>query len=358
MADELARWRLQTDRAIAAALDSQSAAGAPLGPLADDLLAPLRTVSVGGKRVRALLLLASHAAHGGTRDDAAISVAAAIELFQTGALVHDDVLDGSDTRRGNPSTHRQVEALHSAAGWHGDSTAFGEAGAVLAGDLALMSCQRALGGAVTSLPPATARLVSQLFTDMADLVTLGQYADMRAAAAPLDALAEQELEIRTVMRAKTASYTAEFPLALGTAIAGAASDSVDAMRQVGLALGHAFQLRDDLLGLTGSAARTGKPSGDDVREGKRTLVMWRAWQRADAAGRTVIADALGDRGASDGAVAQVLDVVHATDAIAWSEAEIASSASRARALLAEQRLTTAGAALLEQLITLAVDRTA
>lgn len=358
MEDQLALWKAQTDGAISAAMDAQSIAADALGALAQELLDPLRQIAGGGKRLRALLLMASHLAHDGTRTRAAVSVAAALELFQTAALVHDDVLDGSDTRRGKPSTHRRVESLHREQQWHGDAAAFGEAGAVLAGDLALMCCQRALIDALTELPEQTATTVSQLFLDMSDIVTLGQYADMRAAAAPLSALGEQETEIRTVMRSKTASYTAEFPLALGAAIAGAGTAGIDTMRQAGLSLGHAFQLRDDLLGLTGSPEQTGKPAGDDIREGKRTLVMWRAWRGTDDAGRSVIERTLGERTASDGAVRRVLDVVHATDALTWSEAEIAHSAQRARALLKEQRPSAQGTAALDALITMAVDRVA
>ncbi|MFW7415287.1 polyprenyl synthetase family protein [Demequina sp. SO4-18] len=358
MTDQFDRWVEDTDRAIASALEAQSRAGAVLGAVSGELLEPLHDISSGGKRVRALLLLAAHDAFGGTQDRSATSVAAALELFQTAALVHDDVLDGSDTRRGRPSTHRRVESLHREQGWHGDSAEYGEAGAVLGGDLALMCCQRALSDAVLDRPRAVAQTVSRLFLDMADIVTLGQYADMRAAAAPIAGLGDQEQEIRSVMRAKTASYTAEFPLGLGAALAGADPEGVDAMRRAGLSLGHAFQLRDDLLGLTGSSAATGKPTGDDVREGKRTLVMWRAWRGTDDQGRIVIGDALGVRNASDQAVARVLDVVHSTDAIAWSEEEIARAADEARRSLSEQQLTPRGLAALESLITRAVDRVA
>lgn len=358
MSTQITRWRTDTDVAIRAALAAQSQAGSVLGPLSDELLGPLHEVAAGGKRLRALLLLAAHQAHGGDHPAAATSVAAAIELFQTAALVHDDVLDGSDTRRGKPAVHRRVQALHESAGWHGDSEAFGEAGAVLAGDLALMCCQRALGDATTALAPSSAHTVSALFTDMADIVTLGQYADMRAAAAPLSDLGDQEHAIRTIMRTKTASYTAEFPLALGAAIADAPAANVQAMREAGLALGHAFQLRDDLLGLIGSPQATGKPAGDDVREGKRTLVLWRAWRGTDDAGRAAILATLGDRDASDAAVSRVLDVVQATDAVAWSEAEIEQSARRARSAFSAQRLDADGAVALEELVTLAVDRAA
>ncbi len=355
---QLASWKSDTDRAIFAALTAQSQAGTALGPVAQELLAPLHEVAAGGKRLRALLLLASNMAHRGAQHEAATHIAAAVELFQTAALVHDDVLDGSDTRRGRPATHRQVEALHEAQGWHGSAANYGEAGAVLAGDLALMCCQRALGEATVGLEPAVARTVTQLFADMADIVTLGQYADMRAAAAPLASLGEQEADIRTVMRTKTASYTAEFPLALGAALAGADEDRVTTMRQAGLSLGHAFQLRDDLLGLTGSPEATGKPAGDDVREGKRTLVMWRAWRGTDDAGRDVIRQTLGQREASDQAVARVLDIVRATDAIAWSEQEIERAAALARATFANLDLDPGGATALAELITLAVDRSA
>ena len=358
MTSPLDNWYSQIDHAITTTLDAQAHTTDALGEVAQELMGPVRESVAGGKRMRPLLLLASHAAHGESQQEAAAHVAAALELFQTAALIHDDVLDDSDTRRGVPALHRRVEQVHAEQGWHASSEDFGEAGAVLAGDLALMASQRALTAGLLHLEPEPARMVAQIFSDMADMVTLGQYADMRAAVQPLSELGNQEADIRAVMRAKTASYTAEAPLALGAALAGASAVVVDEMKRAGLALGHAFQLRDDLLGLVGTPATTGKPTDGDIREGKRTLALWRAWLGTDDAGRSVLSKVVGDRNAADAAVAEVLNVIHSTDAFAWAEAEIAESAAMARGILAELDLTVVGAAALEELVTLAVDRDA
>lgn len=351
-------WLQHIDQAIIATLDAQTHPTAELGAVALELLGPVRDSVAGGKRMRPLLLFASHAAHGGTEQTAVAHAAAALELFQTAALIHDDVLDASDTRRGQPALHRRVERIHAQQEWDSSSQDFGQAGAVLAGDLALMASQRALSESLLSLEGNRARTVATLFSDMADLVTLGQYADMRAAVQPLAALSNQEDDIRAVMRTKTASYTAEAPLALGAAIAGASAPVIDQMKQAGIALGHAFQLRDDVLGLVGTQATTGKPIGGDIREGKRTLVLWRAWMGADDSGRSTLAQTLGDRHAADAQVTEVLDVIQSTDALAWAEAEIAQYAATARQILAGLDLNRLGSSALEELVTAAVQRDA
>ncbi|WP_297081275.1 polyprenyl synthetase family protein [uncultured Demequina sp.] len=358
MTDSFATWKARTDERIAATLRATSDAVRPAGPSHVDLTAPLISHSRGGKRLRALLLLSSYVAHGGDDDDVAIEAAAALELFQTAALLHDDVLDDSDMRRGKPAAHRVIAGIHRNHGWSGDSDSYGAAGGILAGDLALMACQRSLVRATSRLTPGTASTVGELFSDMADLVTAGQYADMRAAAQPLDALADQEQEIVSVMRSKTASYTAEHPLGLGAALAGASAERVATMRDAGVELGIAFQVRDDLLGLTGSPAVTGKPAGDDVREGKRTLVLWRAWTTTDDHGRARIARALGNRTASDHDVADAVATITSTDAVAWCEAQVAERAAAARSGLASADLDARGAGLINALIDRAVARSA
>lgn len=355
MTEQLAQWRHETDAAITATLEAVSSTVAEAVPDAHEVLAPAMRYAAGGKRLRASLLLASHAAHGGTATTAAVSLAAAIELFQTSALLHDDVLDGSDTRRGGPAAHREIEALHRARGWHGDAASFGAAGAILAGDLTLMACQRAVSGAIAAAPEQ-AVLLGIMFSDMADLVTAGQYADMRAAAQPLTALGDQEVQIRAVMRAKTASYSAEFPLAIGAAVAGASDDAISAMRTIGQDLGIAFQLRDDVLGLVGRPEVTGKPAGDDVREGKRTVLAWYAWSHGDTATREAIAQVFGDRGGSDGAVQVAVDAIVRSGAVAHVEQEIAHLTQEARTQLRSLALADAGADVLDALITHVVDR--
>lgn len=267
--------------------------------------------------MRALLLLASHMAHRGHSHDAAVAMASAVELFQTAALVHDDVIDDSDTRRGAPAAHRRLAGVHSHAGWLGDSGAFGTGGAILAGDLALMASHRAAFEAV-SLSGHAGATVMALYTDMAELVTAGQYADIVAAAQPLSTLAGQEQEILAVMRSKTASYSAEGPLALGAAIAGADAGQIARMRRAGVTIGLAFQVRDDVLGLTGVPDVTGKPVGDDLREGKRTLVLWRAWTTGSADQRGAIASVLGRHDAGESETGAAIRAIEDSGALDWA----------------------------------------
>ncbi|WP_062385824.1 polyprenyl synthetase family protein [Demequina iriomotensis] len=298
----------------------------PGGAAGIDLIDQLAESSQGGKAFRGLLLLASFEACGGNDPDVAAGVAASLELFQTAALLHDDVLDGSDMRRGRPAAHRAFEARHRQAGWPGDAEAYGRAGAILAGDVALVA---ALRGA-TLAARAAGDMVGDLFDEMAALVTAGQHLDMRVAAAPWSDLAALEVDIRAVMRAKTASYTAEFPLALGAAVAGAEHATITALRGAGLPLGVAFQLRDDVLGLTGSPQVTGKPVGDDLREGKRTLLVWHALAHGDAAERAAVERVLGRASAAEAELATAIAAIESSGALAAAEREIATQAALAR----------------------------
>ncbi|WP_062520700.1 polyprenyl synthetase family protein [Demequina silvatica] len=308
-----------------------AASMAPARAAADDIADRLAASSEGGKAFRARLLLATFDACAGADREAALGLAASVELFQTAALLHDDVLDGSDTRRGRPAAHRVFEAQHREAGWQGDPAAYGRAGAILSGDVALIAAQR---GATLAARRVGDR-VADLFDEMAALVTAGQHLDMRVAVAPMDNLKALEADIRTIMRAKTASYTAEFPLALGAAAAGASDATVRALREAGLPLGFAFQLRDDVLGLTGAPDVTGKPVGDDLREGKRTLLVWHAVAHGTPEQREAVLGVLGRADATAREISAAVDAIRGSGALDAAERQIAAHAAAARAALVE-----------------------
>lgn len=350
--------RTRVDKAIATALDHVAAAIAPATHSPEELLAPVSALAAKGKRMRALLVLTAHDACGGPEQKRATQVAGAVELFQTAALIHDDVLDRSDTRRGMPSTHRALESLHTDGGWLGDGARFGEGGAILAGDLALMACHQMLADAIAGLPHHTAASVGRRFGTMATLCTAGQYLDIRLAAQPLEALGDHRDDIVATMRSKTASYTAEGPLALGAALAGQSESVVDAWAAMGVPLGIAFQLRDDVLGALGSPEVTGKPAGDDLREGKRTLLLSLALDRADTADRRALARVIGVDDAPAADIAAALAVLTDTGAADSVEEDIAAYASQARRALAELAMDDAQRRRLEQLIEATVSRAA
>jgi geranylgeranyl diphosphate synthase type I len=311
-----------------------------------------------GKRVRALLVLTAYDACGGHEPERAARLAGAVELFQTAALIHDDVLDRSDTRRGMPSTHRSLEALHSTRKWLGDGERFGMGGAILAGDLALMACHHLLTAAIAGLPGKVASAVGGRFSTMASLCTAGQYLDIRLAAQPLESLGGRTDEIFATMRAKTASYTAEGPLALGAALAGLSAEAVDQWAALGVPLGIAFQLRDDVLGVVGAPEITGKPAGDDLREGKRTLLLSIGLDRADAAGRVVLGAAVGNESASPNDIAAAVEALVSLDAVKAVEDRIDEYARQARGALNALAVDGEHRARLETLIESTVSRMA
>lgn len=344
------------DAALDAVLAETARSIASAGAAGDELAQLVRDSVAGGKRTRASLLLAAHDGYGGSSPEAAASLAAALELFHGAALIHDDVIDAADTRRGAPSTHRVLSERHASRGWRGESQHFGTASAILAGDLALMAAHRAASRAAALLPRDLAAAAVTRFLDMADLVTAGQFLDLRLAAQPLAALPDQEADIRATMRAKTASYTAEAPLALGAVSAGADPHAADAAGAVGVDLGVAFQLRDDLLGLVGEPQVTGKPTGDDLREGKRTLAVWTAWASASGPQRAAIAEVFGQRDAPDDLIAAATQAVVETGAVAAVEEEIAMLASRARTAIAGLGLTAPAALALDAMAVAATER--
>ncbi|WP_127782482.1 polyprenyl synthetase family protein [Rhodococcus sp. X156] len=234
----------------------------------------------GGKRVRPSFAWWGWRGAGGDPDGPeatrVLRACSALELIQACALVHDDLMDDSDTRRGFPTVHTEFTQRHRDMGWHGDAERFGLAAAVLLGDLALAWADDMLRAA--DLPaPALARALP-FWESMRTEMLGGQYLDV-SADARRDETPEAALRID---RFKTAAYTIERPLHLGGALAGGSPEMMAAYSCFGADIGVAFQLRDDLLGVFGDPEVTGKPAGDDLREGKRTLLVALALQRADA----------------------------------------------------------------------------
>lgn len=277
------------DRAFVAAVDAALAAFlrgevenlAAISPDGRHLVDAIASLSRGGKRMRATLCYWGHAAVDTPATVDIVQAGLALELFQTAALIHDDIIDRSDTRRSMPSVHRRFEALHAEHGWALDGTHFGTSAAVLTGDLCLSFSEQVFGSLGAAAASGTrARLV---FDQMRREVLTGQYLDvLEEVAGPSREPAEAVARARTISSYKSARYSVERPLVLGAALAGAEANLIDALSATGLPLGEAFQLRDDVLGVFGDPALTGKPAGDDLREGKRTVLIGFALQQAPA----------------------------------------------------------------------------
>lgn len=334
--------------AITAHLDRQAAALAAIDARLTPLIDRARLLTDGGKRLRPAFCAWGWIAGGGGAElpDAVVRAAASLDLLHVSALVHDDVMDASDTRRGEPAAHRQFAADHAAAGWRGDAEAFGRAGAILLGDLLLMWSEemfRTAGLDAGALERGRPQLEA-----VRTEVTAGQYLDVLAQAQPpLPARTPQgraELTdlVRTVVTWKSASYTIRRPLLLGAALAGASEAALAALTAFGQPLGRAFQYRDDVLGVFGDAALTGKTSAEDLREGKLTLLAVEAFARASEADAGALAGLFGDPRLSDAGAQHARDIIARSGAQDAVEAEIDREFSAALAVLEASDLTDSG----------------
>ncbi|MFB7129310.1 polyprenyl synthetase family protein [Kitasatospora sp. NPDC056273] len=288
--------RTRVNAALAAFMDGQSVLLDKISPQLAPAADALRDFLLdGGKRLRPGFCYWGWRGAGGpaagATGEAIANAAAALELLQASALVHDDLMDRSDTRRGLPSVHRRFEALHRDSGWRGDREQYGASAAVLLGDLLLIWCDELF--LRSGLEPAAVLAAKPVFDLMRTEVMLGQYLDVLEPVAG-DSTDEGALErAQTVLHYKSAKYTIERPLQVGALLAGAGPELVEAYGAFGLPLGEAFQLRDDLLGVFGDPAVTGKPAGDDLREGKRTLLVAHAMRGLPAADARHLDERLG-----------------------------------------------------------------
>lgn len=325
MDDPLALLRQRIDTALTSSLDRMvgglSREHPELAPLGD----AIRGYVDGGKRIRPLLLLLGHRAVGqpdcgeggiAAADDQVMGPAIALELLHTCALVHDDVIDRAATRRGRPSLHAAFADRHRSNGWSGDADAFGEAVAILVGDLSLVYADDAFFTAEVD-PPALLDAFGR-FTRLREEVMAGQYLDLYGATSRQSDLAFAE----SVATLKSGRYSVTRPLQVGAALGGADPDLVDAFMGFGDPLGRAFQVRDDLLGVFGDESDTGKSVVSDLAEGKRTVLIAEAMSRLSAADRTVLEDGLGRADLTTDEAAQLRELVVRSGAREAAEARV------------------------------------
>ena len=294
-----------------------------LAPLSDALVDLLR----GGKRLRPAFAYWGWRGAGGADCEEAVTAATSLELLQACALIHDDVMDGSDTRRGIPAAHRRFATLHRGNGWLGSSERFGTGAAILLGDLCLSWADELLMSC--GLPPSTLLRGKPVYDVMRTELMAGQYLDLLEQAMGGGSVARA----MRVVRFKAAKYTIERPLHLGAALAGAPAELVDAYSGYGLPLGEAFQLRDDVLGVFGDPAETGKPAGDDLREGKRTVLVATAEEAATPAQSAVLRSRLGDPSLDADGVARLREIIVDTGALRHVETLIDGLTTTALAAL-------------------------
>lgn len=327
-----------------------------------------RFVLDGGKRMRPRCAYAAYIACGsGTLEadvnkqgivphDNAVRAMAALELIQACALIHDDIVDDSATRRGTPTVHVKLAREHGAQHLGGDGEHYGRAQAILLGDLALAWADEMFTGALLDTPGALVDAPTgdahAVWAAMKTEVLGGQMLDILA-----EARGAADLDTpQRVSRYKTAAYTMERPMHLGAVLAGADAATIAGLRECGVNAGIAFQHIDDLLGVFGDPAVTGKPSGDDLREGKRTLLLNYALAYAPAADAAELTGLLG-RTLDAAHLARARAILEDSGAVAHVRSEAERLSAAADATLATLDLTSTGQNMVRMLINRAVHRT-
>lgn len=342
----------RVDAAVAEFLRDRRQQLSEISPQLDVVTDSLSLFMESGKRVRPIFCWWAWRGCGGEDSDPALKAAASLEFIQACALIHDDMMDKSDTRRGQPAVHRRFEQLHDDSNWFGSASAFGEASAILIGDLALTWADQAYYE--SGLEPGALERGKPIYDNMRTEVVAGQYLDVLQQAKR----SHDRDEILKVAQFKTAKYTIERPLHLGAAWAEAPSATIAALSGFGMPLGVAFQVRDDIMGVFGDPDQTGKPAGDDVREGKYTFLIDYAYAADNQATTQVLDHALGNPKLTQADIDQVRQAILDTGALATAERFVDDKLNEALDALDRADLEAEPAEVLRQLAKAAAHRAA
>ncbi|RRD47560.1 polyprenyl synthetase family protein [Tessaracoccus sp. OH4464_COT-324] len=344
-------FRTKVEGAIAHFLNQQRPLMQEVGTSA--LLEVALGYALGGKRLRPAFCYWAHEAVGGepSEREAVLQVAASLDVLHISALVHDDLIDAADTRRGLPAAHKRFEMLHVERGGRGSIQEFGAAAAVLLGDMLLMwSAEMFDTAGATNLEAARPEL-----SRMRSEVTAGQFLDISAAFDVAD-YPDPLVVAEKVLEYKSASYSMRRPSTIGARLAGADDAALARLASFGSHVGHAFQLRDDLLGVWGDESLTGKPTGGDLREGKATVLVLTALNRADATAAARLREVLGAKDARERDIVAAAEIIEATGARASVEGLIEDHLSQGLEALHSGGFSAAGTAALTRLAELSVRR--
>jgi geranylgeranyl diphosphate synthase type I len=316
-----------------------------------DLGAPLASLRAmvlsGGKRLRPAFCYWAFVGLGGDpADHCVIDAGAALELLHCFALIHDDVMDGSARRHGIETVHEDFADRHRAHGWRGDSERFGDSVAILIGDLAFVYADLL----ITSAPLAAIQVWNELRLE----VNVGQYLDLMGSAT---GRADRDAA-RRIRQYKSGKYTVERPLHLGAALADPCRlpSLLGPLSDYGMPLGEAFQLRDDLLGVWGDPEVTGKPVGEDLRDGKPTMLSAVARQHARGADAALLEARYGAPDLSDAEVTLIQEIFESTGARDRVAAAVDSLAEQAMVAAGRLPVTEDAAEALRDLATFVAGR--
>lgn len=272
-----------------------------------------RFIRNGGKRVRPAFAYSAYVASGGRSLEAILYASAALEVLHAWALIHDDIIDNANLRRGKPSVHKVFEDFHRKRALSGSAGKFGTDAAILVGDLALTFADELLNTA--PFPAERIRRAKEYYDLMKKQVILGEYLDV---VAPLKKQVT-ERDLLTILEYKTAKYTVERPMHIGAVLAGAEEDTLRVFSSYAIPLGQAFQIQDDIMGTFSNEAKIGKPVDSDIKEGKRTLLVLKAYEFSKGAEKRLLDAVLGNQSASEAGIEAARQIMRESGALEYSQ---------------------------------------
>lgn len=304
----------------------------------------------GGKCLRSTFMYLGWLA-GSADSDEALFASAGLELLHAFALIQDDVMDAASSRRGRPAAHIQFSQWHRKRKLSGTAERFGESAAILLGDLCLIWAEQMMRE--SGLEYRSLRQAWPRYDAMRTELALGQFADLASDIRDLPSM-DTVLE---VARRKSGNYTVRRPLEIGAAMSGCSDRTITGLGRYGEAVGEAFQLRDDLLGVFGSAAVTGKPDGQDLVERKATSVVIAAHQLADPATRTQLTELMNIADLDEDAIKRWRSLIVTTGAVQWIEDTISDRVGSALKELDQLRINEPVRAALTNMASVCTERT-
>jgi len=307
--DYLSWFKKQFDKQLLAYLSEKRQEAKEINPetvvLVDEII---RFTENGGKRVRPAFMYSGYVAAGGKAHEAILFASMSVELLHTFALIHDDIIDNSDLRRGELTTHKAFEEYHKTRKLKGSKKEFGLSSAILVGDLAFSFAEEILTTA--PFPQERIRRARYFFDQMKIQVIYGQYLDVLGGYK--EGLTEDE--VLQVLEYKTAKYTVERPLHIGAMMAGSDYQTLETFSRYGIPFGQAFQMQDDIVGSFGTEEEIGKPADSDIKEGKKTLLLAKAYERADKQQKKALDQIVGNKNATKTDIEKVKKIMEKTGA--------------------------------------------
>ncbi len=309
-AENYLEWfRQEFDQQLLLFLEEKKKEATEINPEAAALVDEIIRFSLnGGKRVRPAFVYSGYVASGGRAHDSILYACMAVELLHVFALMHDDIIDNSDLRRNQLTTHKQFEKTHQQRKLQGNPKEYGLSSAILAGDLALSFAEEVLTSA--PFPQERLRRARYFFDQMKTQVIYGEYLDVLGGYKK--SLTEDE--VLQILEYKTAKYTVERPLHIGAMLAGADYKVLETFTAYGIPFGQAFQMQDDIVGTFGSEDEIGKPNDSDIKEGKKTLLLAKALERANTRQKKLLTKVVGNKQSSKEEIDQVGKIMKATGA--------------------------------------------